>query len=130
MGSVLAPIMAEFAMNMIENKIKMPKMYIRYVDDVLAILDSEEEAHDLLNSLNSFHTDLKFTIEKMENSSIKFLDMLITQTESGLKTSWTLKPTNTGLYTPKSSIIHSQCVQLSHCLNVMKLLQHTLKTRM
>ena len=60
-------------------------MYIRYVDDVLAILDSEEEAHDLLNSLNSFHTDLEFTIEKMENSSIKFLDMLITQTESGLK---------------------------------------------
>ena len=36
--------MAEFALNMTEENISAPKLYLRYVDDSIAISKNEEEA--------------------------------------------------------------------------------------
>jgi len=103
MGSSLAPLMAEFAMHMVESKLTMPKVYIRYVDDILAVFESLDAATNFLKEMNSMHQDINFTIEVATDSSIKFLDMEVKLTENSLKTNWCLKVTNTGLYTPKMS---------------------------
>jgi len=103
MGSCLAPLMAEFAMNMIESKLKMPKVYLRYVDDIFAVFNNSNDATNFLKEMNSINCDLKFTIENAIDSSIKFLDMNVTLENNSLKTNWILKTTNTGLYTPKIS---------------------------
>ena len=50
------------------------KFYLRYVDDILAVFDKEQ---DSLNSLNKRHPNIKFTIEKRINHSIAFLDLFI-----------------------------------------------------
>ena len=44
-----------------------PKFYLRYVDDILAAFDNEQ---DSLNFLNKKHPKIKFTIEKQINHSI------------------------------------------------------------
>ena len=103
MGSSLGPVMAEFAMHMIESKLNMPKIYLRYVDDILAVFDNHDEAIQFLEKMNSIHSAIKFTLETAVNSSINFLDMKITLKNDSLKTNWCLKETNTGLYTPKTS---------------------------
>ena len=50
------------------------KFYLRYVDDILAAFDNEQ---DSLNFLNNRHPSIKFTIEKQNNHSIAFLDVFI-----------------------------------------------------
>ncbi len=52
MGSSLAPLMAEFALHMIEEKVTEPRLFIRYVDDCLALFKNELEADDFLLELN------------------------------------------------------------------------------
>lgn len=91
--------MAEFAMDMIEQHIQSPKFYIRYVDDCLAAFNNEDEATTFLDFLNSHHNSLKFTMERVENNQINFLDMTIYTENNCVKTKWYVKPTNTLLYT-------------------------------
>ena len=50
------------------------KFYLRYVDDILAAFDKEQ---DSLNFLGKRHPNIKFTIEKQINHSIAFLDVFI-----------------------------------------------------
>ena len=69
-------------MNIISTK---PKLYLRYVDDILATFDNEQDSLDFLNFLNNMHSNIKFTIEKqikqinkltessVENISVEFL---------------------------------------------------------
>ena len=47
---------------------------IRYVDDILAAFDNEQ---DSLIFLNNRHPNIKFTLEKQNNHSIAFLDVFI-----------------------------------------------------
>lgn len=109
MGSVLGPTMAAFAMDMIEATFddyegNPPLIYYRYVDDCLALFTSCEDAHSFLDYLNSHHPSLKFTIEHEQASSINFLDTKISHDKDGhIAVEWTLKDTNTGVYTPSCS---------------------------
>lgn len=103
MGSSLAPLMADFALDMIERNITTPKFFIRYVDDCLAAFDNDEEATDFLTFLNSHHESLQFTIERAVNKQINFLDMTIYNEDNKIKTKWYIKPTNTLLYTNRLS---------------------------
>ena len=57
-----------------EYNLNKPKFYLRYVDDILAAFDNEQ---DSLNFLNNRHPNIKFTIEKQINHSITFLDVFI-----------------------------------------------------
>ena len=51
--------------------------YLRYVDNILAAFDNEQDSLNFLNFLNNRHPNIKFTIEKQINHSITFLDVFI-----------------------------------------------------
>ena len=83
MGSPLAPVLANIFMGFHESKwlneynLNKPKFYLRYVDDILAAFDNEQDSLNFLNFLNNRHPNIKFTIEKQNNHSIAFLDVFI-----------------------------------------------------
>ena len=89
MGSLLAPVLANIFMGFQESKwlhecnLNKPKFYLRYVHDILAALDNEQDSLNVSNFLNNKQRDIKFTIEKHINHSIAFLDVFI----SGIKIS-------------------------------------------
>ena len=60
-----------------EYNLNKPKLYLRYVDDILAVFDKEQDSLNFLNFLNKRHPNIKFTIEKQINHSIAFLDVFI-----------------------------------------------------
>ena len=76
MGSPLNPTLANIFMGFHESKwlneynLNKPKFYLRYVDDILAAFDYEQ---DSLNFLNNRHSNIKFTIEKQIKHFIAFL---------------------------------------------------------
>ena len=76
MGSPLAPVLANLFMSFHESKwlneynLNEPKFYLRYVDDILAAFDNEQDSLNFLNFLNNRHPNIKFTIEKENNLSI------------------------------------------------------------
>ena len=60
-----------------EYNLNKPKFYLRYVHDILAAFDKEQDSFNFLNFLNKKHPNNKFTIEKQVNHSITFLDVFI-----------------------------------------------------
>ena len=83
MGSPLAPALANIFMGFHESKwlneynLNKPKFYSRYVDDILAAFDNEQDSLNFLNVLNNRHPNIKFNIERQNNYSIAFLDVFI-----------------------------------------------------
>ena len=83
MGSPLALVLANIFMGFYEFKwlneynLNKPKFYIRYVDDILAAFDKEQDSSNFLNFLNKRHLNIKFTIEKQINHSIAFFDIFV-----------------------------------------------------
>ena len=80
MGSPLAPVLSNIFMDLHESKwlnkynFNKSKFYLRYVDDILAAFDKEQ---DSLIFLNNRHANIKFTTQKQINHSIAFLDVFI-----------------------------------------------------
>ena len=60
-----------------EYNLNKPKFYLRYVDDILAAFDNEQDSLNFLNVLNNTHPKIKLTIEKQINHSIAFLNVFI-----------------------------------------------------
>ena len=58
-----------------EYNLNKPKFFLRYVDDILATFDNEQDSLNFLNVLNNSHPNIKFTIQKQINHSIAFLDV-------------------------------------------------------
>ena len=83
MGSPLFPVLANIFMGFYKSKwlneynFNKPKFYLRYVDDILAGFDKEQDLLNFLNFLNNKHPNVKFTTEKQVNHSISFLDVFI-----------------------------------------------------
>ena len=83
MGSPLAPALANIFMGfykskwLIEYNLNKPKLYLRYVDAILAAFEKEQNSLNYLNFLSNKHANIKFTIEKQVNHSIAFLDVFI-----------------------------------------------------
>ena len=48
---------------------------VRYVDDILAAFDNEQDSLSFKKILNNRHPNIKFTVEKQINYSIAFLDV-------------------------------------------------------
>ena len=78
MGSPLAPVLANIFMGFYESKwlneyyLNIPKFYLRYVDDILAAFDKEQDSLNFLNFINKRHPNIKFTIEKQNHSILHF----------------------------------------------------------
>ncbi|XP_065671709.1 uncharacterized protein LOC136089584 [Hydra vulgaris] len=102
MGSPLAPILANIFVGYYEQtwvnncSFTAPFFYKRYVDDIIAIFNSEYEAQEFFKHLNKQHKNLKFTMEKEQDNQIAFLDVLIKKSNS-FTTSVYRKKTYTGL---------------------------------
>ena len=81
MLSPLAPVLANIFIGFYEYKwlheynLNKPKFYLKYVDDILAAFDKEQDSIKFLNFLNERHPNIKFTIEKQINHSIAFLSV-------------------------------------------------------
>ncbi len=97
MGSPLAPIVADLVMeHLLDNVVKLlpfqPSFLYKYVDDlILSIPRGSEQL--TVDTFNSFHDKLQFTIEVEKDSKIPFLDMLIMRSTDGtIKIDWYRKP--------------------------------------
>ena len=81
-----------------EYNLNKPKFYLRYGDDILAVLDNEQDSLNSLNVLDNRQANIKFTIEKQINHSIDFLDVFISGIDNQNLTIQTYhKSTDTGL---------------------------------
>ena len=60
-----------------EYNLNKPKFYLRYVHDILAAFEKEQDSLNFLSFLNKRHPKIKFTIEKQINHSVTFLDVFI-----------------------------------------------------
>jgi hypothetical protein len=104
MGSPLSPILANLFLEMIETEFlptynkPLPSLWLRYVDDVLALVPDNFDTLDFLAHINSFFPTLKFTFECEINNSIPFLDVMIHRFDSYFKFNVYRKPTNSNLY--------------------------------
>ena len=103
MGSPLSPILTElFMMEMEEKALETaplhPLCWLRKVDDVYAILRSEDDPNELLSHLNQQHRRLQFTMETETEQTLPFLDVLTTRTKEGIHTTVYRKKTHTDQY--------------------------------
>ena len=117
MGSPLAPVLANILMGFYESKwlneynLNKPKFYLRYVDDISAAFDKEQDSLNFLNFLYKRHPNIKFTIEKQINHSIALLDVFISginnrnlTIEAYRKSNYSTTPLSRTLKGPKRSV--------------------------
>ena len=69
------------------------------MDDAFVIFDSELGCDHFQEKLNLLHRALKFTVEKEQNNSLNFLDILVEKEGTGFLTSIYRKLMFTGQYT-------------------------------
>ena len=72
------------------------KVFLRYVDDTLAVFHDEDHCTLCVNVLSTQHKDIKFAIEK-SCKHLKFLDIDIKVDEHSVDTWMLHKRINTGL---------------------------------
>ena len=102
MGSPLGPVIANIFTVELE-KILIPKLdkevklWRRFVDDTICFVKMDSLNHVLL-TINSFHKNIKFTMEIEQNSAIPFLEVLLIRTPQKIHTTVYRKRTNTNLY--------------------------------
>ena len=112
MGSPLGPTLAnaflcfheQIWLNECPDEFK-PVYYRRYVDDIFVLFRSPDHLEKFKNYLNSKQRNIRFTCEKEHNNSVPFLDVLITRTRNGFKTSMYQKPLFSGVYSNFNSFI-------------------------
>ena len=103
MGSLLGRTLANFfwgciKQKLVENKSAfLPSVYLRYIDDIYCVFDTESASLEYLQMFNSQHAAIKLSIEKETNSkSLTFLHVRIQLTDKGYDTCVWRKPTKTG----------------------------------
>jgi hypothetical protein len=106
MGNPLSPLIAEVFMSAFELKLQtdnvLPRVWIRYVDDVYAIIKRAyiDKFYSIIN--NQFDS-IKFTVEYEKDNKIPFLDLLVERTGEGLAFSVYHKPTSATRYITNDS---------------------------
>ena len=105
MGSPLGPTMANIIMTELERIIVddlmadgVIKFYMRYVDDTLVLI-KPEDIQKVLDKLNSFDKNLRFTHDPFSDGDTHFLDIRIRENTTDIY----YKDTHTGQYTHFSS---------------------------
>ena len=81
MGSCLALVLANIFMEFYkyrqfnEYNLNKPKFLLKYVDDILAAFENEQDSLNFSIFLNNKHLNIKFTIEKQISHFIAFIDV-------------------------------------------------------
>ena len=124
MGSSLAPVLANIFMGFRESKwlheynLNKPKFYLKYVDDILAAFDNEQDSLNCADFLIKRHPNIKCTLEKEIDHSIAFFYVFI----SGINNqTLTLQTYHKSIYTGlllnfKSFTSISYEISLTKCL--------------
>ena len=102
MGSPLVPVLANIFMVELEKMLipkidKEVKLWRWFVDDTIYFAKMDSLKYILL-TINSFHKNIKITMEIGQNSIIPFLDVLLIRTSQKIHTTVYRKKTNTNLY--------------------------------
>ena len=91
MGGKMSPALSNIFLNILETTIiqkfidqKSLVFYVRYVDDIFIIV-RKRMINSILVQLNNFDENLGFTLDKMGNNSIKYLDTLVVLENDKLK---------------------------------------------
>lgn len=125
MGNSLSSIIANFFMNQFENGIKtnpiFPRVWVRYVDDVFAVVDNRK----IPKVLEMLNASLRFTHEiENDDHELLFLDLTIKHGENGRLTYGIYrKPTST-----KRSITSDSYHHYSHKMSNFHHMTHRLLT--
>ena len=99
----LAPTMANYFFGDMETTLlkkqtsDQPKMYVRYMDDILAVFDNNNACMSFLEVLNNQHENILYTIKKSENI-LQFLNVVVRINDKGVDTWIWRKPTNISLF--------------------------------
>ncbi|XP_062556934.1 uncharacterized protein LOC134221765 [Armigeres subalbatus] len=101
MGSPLSPVIANVVMEKLEqecrNKLEEEqislRLYRRYVDDCMCVAKNEH-IQKIVDTFNSFHDRLQFTVEVEMEGKIKFLDMMLERKDNSISTTWLPKQSN------------------------------------
>lgn len=107
MGNSLSPFLANLFMSNLESNLQkesdFPKIWLRYVDDIFAII-KKNDIDGMLHKLNNKHPKIHFTHEVEQDKCIPFLDMCIHRKgDKSLEVSVYRKPTNVPRYIPSDS---------------------------
>ena len=98
LGTALANISVDFhERRLFENTVK-PGVYFRYMEGNFVIFDSELVCDHLQEKRILLRPVLTFTVEKEQNNSLNFLDVLVEKESTGFLTSIYRKRTFTGQY--------------------------------
>ena len=103
MGSPVSSVIADIFMENQEMKAfqgygTVPRVWKRFVDDVLAVV-RKAEVERFLDHLNNTHPNILFTMELEQNRSLPFMDVRFTRLPSGaLEREVYRKPTHTNRY--------------------------------
>ena len=62
---------------------QLPSIYRRYVDDTFLIFDKQTNMELFFKYMNHQHNNIKFTKEIESDSTLPFLDVLITRNDDG-----------------------------------------------
>ncbi|UYV81813.1 hypothetical protein LAZ67_20002537 [Cordylochernes scorpioides] len=127
MGSPLSSPLAEIVMANIDHWVQQKiapgiHMWRRYIDDIFCICDTGQEIN-ILDSLNSYHPEISFTLELENRSVLPYLDILVIRTTSHYHTTVYHKVNNPTFYTD----FNSSC-PLSHKINTVRTLTKRLFT--
>ncbi|XP_064106896.1 uncharacterized protein LOC135215872 [Macrobrachium nipponense] len=99
-GSPLGVLFANFYMGTVEERIfsniRKPRKYARYIDNIFVQAEDEEEV-EAVRRMFQHCSSLNYTVEFSNEGQLPFLDVLISKTDDGLKTSVYTKQTNLGL---------------------------------
>lgn len=100
MGSPASPIIADIVMEelldtCLEHLDTKPRLLTKYVDDIFAIVKTNV-IDQTLEKLNSFHRNIKFTMEEENNGRLTYLDTVLIRRGNFIKMDWHQKPTASG----------------------------------
>ena len=124
LSSVLANLYMEYFEEMALGSTSLkPSMWLRYVDDTFILWPHQEDVQILLEHVNSIWPSIQFTTEKEQDNKLPFLNVLVTHTEQGIRSSVYRKPTFTGQYLNFNSH-HPYTVKKG----IVRCLQHQAKT--
>ena len=99
MGSPLSAVLAQLFMETLEadsfrHIVGRNAVWLRYVDEVLAVVPTRTDLQDLCRRLNTVHTTIQFTVEVEQDDRLPFLDTVIHRRHDGPVFSVYRKPTN------------------------------------
>ncbi|KAG8301980.1 hypothetical protein J6590_108521 [Homalodisca vitripennis] len=95
--------LAKFELNAKQNMTYFPRVWLRYVDDIFAIFNKNQDLQNFINQLNTFYPTIKFTCEIETNSSLPFLDVLVKRNNGDIEYDIYRKPTCNNRYIPHDS---------------------------